>query len=133
MVLEELGDYLEAQGIGVVGETIFLSAIHDTATPETAIGLFEYAGRPPFYVHDQALPCLEAPSVQVLCRAPHYADARSLAEAVYQTLEAVRNTTLSGVHYVSITAHHPPFSLGPDANERAQVVINVSVLKEVSS
>jgi hypothetical protein len=128
-VLTELAAYLETEGHGVVGTSIFIGRMPEA--PNTAVALYEYTGLPGTYAHDEATPMVEYPNVQVNVRAADYATGRNLIEAIYTSMH-LSNTDLSGTRYLLVRPYQAPYYLRRDANERAEFGFNVRVSKYVS-
>ena len=70
MMLNDIGTYLQYQGIGTLGADLFLGLMPDQ--PDNCIALFEYAGSPPD-LHWNG----EYPGLQVRVRNKSYAAART--------------------------------------------------------
>ena len=77
-------------------------------------------------------PAWQRPSAQIVARAKNYVDARTLARAAYNSLNGVRNATVSGTLYQMIDAVQEPFDLGLDTKERARIAFNVRAKKNPS-
>lgn len=129
-VTSELSAYLEGQGIGTRGTDLFEGRIPDE--PIACVGIIEYGGFPPDYIHEQAMVAYERPTVQILVRAATYALGRAKAEAAYKAIGAILNTTLSGTRYLKATPLQSPFLLDRDANEAPRFVFNTELYKAVS-
>ena len=129
-LLDELGTYLQAQGIGTLGTDLFRSRLPDA--PNAAVGLVETGGQAPTFVMDANGVNVDHPSLQVLCRADAYPDARSKANDVITALVAISNDDLSGVRYLRCVPNQAPFSLGPDEDHRHLVACNFQVMKTFS-
>lgn len=123
-VLEEIGAYLEAQSIGVVGQDIFLGRMPDS--PASAIALVEYGGAPSDYIQEQAFASWEKPSVQVSVRNADPKLASDTAQLAYRAIDIIRNTTLSGTRYMMGRPIQRPFLLMRDANELTVMVFNAA-------
>lgn len=130
MLLGELSMYLQMEGHGTIVTTIFQSRLPDM--PTAAISLHETGGMAPEYHADSTEAATERPTVMIVVRDASYGTARSRAEAVLRSLEAVNGTTLSGVQYRRIVPLQSPYDRGPDAQNRAQVAMNILVEKDLS-
>ena len=135
MILDELGAYLEGQGLGVRAQDLYLGSLPES--PDEVIALQETGAGPSVYVHEQASPSLERPTLQVLSRSESYESARTKAQSAYRMLSRLVNsslpssTTLAGSRrYLKVTPLQTPFSIGPDQNNRHRIVFNIQVLKE---
>ena len=129
MVLDEVGAYLQAEGIGVLGQTLFLGSMPQdepgTGTQDAVLALIEIPSRPPMRHHDLTL--VELPRLQVQTRgAPYgYPAARQKAQDAWQALEAITNQVLSGVTFLRIEAQRSPCWLRTDDLSRTHVVFDV--------
>lgn len=128
--LNELGDYLQDEGLGTQGSDLFLFSRPDE--PDELTCLYQYAGGAPDYVQDSLNPSTENVMVQVVTRAkrPEVAEARCYA--VWLALAPVRNQIIGSTHYLSITPTSGPALMNRDSNERSLFYFNASVEKEVS-
>lgn len=120
MVLEELGVYLQAEGLGILGTTLFLGGLPVDApnitTQDAITALVETPGFPAEYVHDVADVGWEQPVIQILVRgAPYdYATARTWAQDIFLALGQIRNQALSGTYYFWVSPLQSVFKLRDD-------------------
>ena len=134
MLLDAVGAHLAANGIGVVGTSIFLSQIPDS--PDFAIGIFEYPGLPSTKAFGTTV-LIENARFQVMVRSSRpgvanaYVTARNKAEAIYVLLDGAGKLTLSGKAYYYIEALGPPSPLTEDENKRQLITCNYSANKQV--
>ncbi len=136
-LLDDLAAKLVADGIGVIGTSIFWSSgavIPSGAGPY--ISLNEVGGVQPTRIQNQRAVATQRPTVQVLVRSgavsgqSAWASARAKAWAVYQSLDGIFDTTLSGTRYLKIAAKQEPTDMGFDATgNRVQVVFNLEIEK----
>jgi hypothetical protein len=137
MLLDDLGTYLQAQGIGTVGTTLFKGGIPQDApavsVQDALVALIETPGLPPMHVHSVPGPDVEQPTVQVVSRGtPYaYAVARTKAEAAFVTLDSVHNQMLGSTFYLWILALQSPFLSHVDDLNRPHIVFNVRCAKAV--
>jgi hypothetical protein len=122
-MLSDIGNYLQAQGIGTLGTNIFLGMIPDE--PDNCIALFEYAGSPPD-LHWNG----EYPGLQVRVRNKSYAAARTKIGEVMEKLHGLHEQTLSGTRYLLIKARGSPEVLKRDNNNRVELFVNFEIIKE---
>ncbi len=134
-ILEEVALYLEtntALTLGATTGTLQFSIITD-AMADTVVVLYESAGGPTALAFSTgssgAARVYEQPSVQALSRSATYATARANAGVVYDALDGLSNTTMTGstgtnVTYLSVDAVQPPFPLGRDDQERHLISVN---------
>jgi len=129
MILDDVGEYLEDNGIGTLATDLFLGELPDD--PAAAVAVFEYAGGPP---NKQA--GTRTPGVQILCRASDYAAARIKIEAVYQLLGAIGDefqdtapggVTINGTTYLKFDEVQDPFPLQVDQSGRQILAQNYLV------
>ena len=122
-MLSDIGNYLQAQGIGTLGTNIFLGLIPDE--PDNCVALFEYAGSPPD-LHWSG----EYPGLQVRVRNKSYAAARTKIGEVMEKLHGLHEQTLSGTRYLLIKARGSPEVLKRDNNNRVELFVNFEIIKE---
>lgn len=133
MLLDELKAYLVAQGVGVFGTSLFLGSKAVIPSEDGPyISLIETGGSGPTRVHNQTTANTQRPTVQVVVRAKSYLVARTKSKQVYQALDGLYNTTLSGVLYHSVVARQEPTDIGLDAIERPMIVFNLDIEKAFS-
>lgn len=134
MLLDEIGSYLDTEGIGTRATDLFEGFMPDT--PDACVALIETGGQASEHVLSSAVgaPAWEAPSFQVICRAGRrdYSTVRTKANDVFKKLDGLVNTTLSSVRYFSIFAIQSPFSIARDEQERPLLVFNCAVKKDIS-
>jgi hypothetical protein len=124
VMLNEIGTYLQTQGIGTLGADIFLGLMPDQ--PDNCIALFEYAGSPPD-LHWNG----EYPGLQIRVRNTSYAAARSEIGKVIEKLHGLCEQTLSDTRYLLIKARGSPEVLKRDASNRVELFVNFEIIKEV--
>ena len=136
-LLDELGTYLQTQGIGTLGTDLFRAFLPDA--PAAAVALIETGGLAPQFILDTPGVHIDQPSLQVLSRGPvppavpnSYDTARAKIGDVIVALGAISNTDLSGVRYLRCVPSQAPFSLGPDDQGRRLVACNFQVMKTFS-
>lgn len=123
MLLDDIANYLQTQGIGTVGTDIFRGLMPDQ--PDNCIALFEYAGSPPD-LHWNG----EYPGLQVRVRNKSYSAGRAKIGAVVDVLHGLTEQVLGTTRYLLIRANQSPESLGRDNNGRNEWVVNFAVIKE---
>jgi len=139
-VLEEIANKLVADGVGVLGTSIFISSaavlptgdgpyITLTETGGVAPGGFRGEGG---RTQNQSGVSTQHPTVQVVTRAKSFPVARAKALAAYNSLDGTWNETLSGTFYLSITARQEPTDTGLDDAGRVRVTFNVDTDKAPS-
>ena len=89
-MLEEIGNFLQGQGIGIQGTDIFLGDVPQNA-PDAAVAIIETSGLAPIYIHGINGPGWNQPSFQIFTRALTYATARSKAEDIFKALAVLTN------------------------------------------
>lgn len=128
MLLDDIAGYLQTQGVGIVGNDLFNGYMPDQ--PDNLVALFEYAGSPMELTMGTGDPTLERPGLQVRVRNNLYPSAKAKIEAIVDVLHGLTETVISGKRYLLIRANQSPASMGLDANNRSEFVVNFSVLKE---
>lgn len=131
--LDDIAAKLVADGIGVIGTTLFTSS--KAVLPSGAgpyITLMETGGLAPLRVQNRNGAAILRPSVQVVVRATSYQVARAKAQDAYTSLDGVFNTTLNGTFYLKITARQEPTDTGLDEAGRPRVTFNLDAEKAAS-
>ncbi len=123
MMLNEIGTYLQTQGVGQLSKDMFLGLMPDQ--PDNCIALFEYAGSPPD-LHWNG----EYPGLQVRVRNKSYAAGREKIQRIYELLHGLHNQILSGTRYLLIKARGSPEVLKRDNNNRVELFVNFEIIKE---
>lgn len=127
-LLNGIADLLQFNGIGTVNTDIFKGFKPDQ--PDNLIALFEYAGSPMGLTMGKSDPVIERPGLQVWVRNYLYPDGRAKIDQVVDVLHGQANITLDGDRYLLIQANQSPESIGMDANNRSEFVVNFSIIKE---
>ncbi len=130
-MIEELGDYLQTQGVGTLAEDLFLGGLPDE--PDAAVAIQEYQGEAPAFAHGTSGVNIEQRRFQVIGRGLTSTAAGVLAQGANAVLIAVKNRILGGTYYVGIYPLQSPFPLGKDGNGRYRFVCNYRVEKAVSA
>lgn len=130
MILDELGAYLQTQGVGTLGTDLFTGTLPDV--PDNAVALYEYGGVSPVSTLGATNMKFERPRIQVLARATTYSAARSKIEMIFKLLHGLANTSLSSVRYLLVEAVQSPFFMERDANNRVKLICNFQIHKEPS-
>ena len=116
--------YLASNGLGTTGSTIFVNT--RPATPDNIISVFGYAGSPPERTHDTS--GNSRPGIQVWVRDTSAGTGRTRIESVFNMLDGITNTTLSGTFFLAVQANQSPIPMGDDENGRKQFVVNFSTI-----
>lgn len=122
MLLNEIGAYLVANGIGVLGTDLFKGPM--PATPNKCVSILDYGGAAPDTVLGAAGDTQENPRFQLLSRDTTLVGARAKAQEAFVALGKVKNMTLSGTRYLAIRPIQSPFFLMQDANNRIVYAVN---------
>jgi Bacteriophage minor capsid protein len=139
MVLDEVGAYLQAQGLGVLGTDLFLGKMPQDApnvvTQDAITALIEIPGFPMMFVHSTLGADWEQPVLQIITRgAPDdYAATRLWAEQITLALSQIRNQTLSGTFYLWCQPVQSVFALDPDDFGRPRMTCQVRLGKALSA
>lgn len=128
--LQEIGTYLQAQGVGTLGTNLFTGLMPDT--PDACVALLEYPGGAGIYTFGSGGTIIENPRIQVIARGTTYPGAQSSIHSVYTALDGLVEQVLSGTLYHLITAVQPPFGFPLDLNNRYVLACNFSIQKSVS-
>lgn len=116
-MVEEIGTFLAAAGVGTLGTDLFIDNMPDS--PDTCVAVIEsIVGLPPTRTLGSGLPVTEMPRFQVYARAASKTTAHAKAKAAWDALEVVADQTLSGTRYERIEALQSPFLLKRDDADR---------------
>jgi hypothetical protein len=136
-LLEDMGLYLQTEGLGTLATTLFLGGLPsdqpNVTTPDAISALVETPGFPPEYVHDTLGVSWERPMLQTLTRgAPYdYAAARAWAQDIYLALGRIRNQYLSGTYYFWVMPHMSVWKLSDDDYGRPLMTAQFRIGKAV--
>ena len=132
-ILASATGFQAGSAVGSTGVPIFLGQL-PAEQPDRAVALYESGGLPPMRTMGSTGTGVdhEQPSIQVLNRAPGYAQARADARTIYGVLSAVKNSTLTSVLYVDVIPVQTPFDLPQDSRDRQVFSCNYTVQKEES-
>jgi len=125
-VLEAVGDYLQAEGVGTLGTDLFLAVMPES--PDACVCVYETQGFAPQETMGAAAFAVDRPGLQVICRGGRgdYPAARDAAVSVRNLLAALLETTVSGVHILRVSADGGVLPMGEDQNGRPMVSANYS-------
>lgn len=125
-LVDDIATYLEGLGVGT---EIHRGGLWDS--PAEAMGVEDYPGLGPQYVHDAALPAFERPHFQVRTRGTpgDYDTPHDAAYAAWRAL-SVHDTVINGTKYISIEPLASPFKIGVDGNDRVLFVANFTTRRE---
>jgi hypothetical protein len=140
-MLDEIGAYLEAQGVG----TVKTSSNNPTSWPIYKGGVFPAnvdevvsigsgPSDPPIDVMGSTPGDIvaEEEALVIQARSESYETADAKAWAAWNVLHKLGNTSLSGTRYLLILARQMPFPIGRDDKQRWLIGFNCSVTKEKS-
>lgn len=129
-VLEDFGDYLEAQAVATQGTDLFIGEMPDS--PDACTALYLYSGAPA--VQAMGLTAgksvVDFPRLHVEGRATTLAAAEARVQAVYDKLHNLGPVTLNAREYKHVVALQRPFQLGVDQNERQIFAVNFEVCRD---
>lgn len=137
MFLDDVGAYLQTQGLGTLGTTLFLGGLPvdapNATTPDAITALVETPGFAAEYVHDVLGVSWERPMLQILTRgAPYdYVGAREWAQDIYLALGQIRNQVLSGTYYFWVMPHQTVWKLRDDDYARPVMTCQFRCAKSV--
>jgi len=139
MVLDDLGVFLQDNGFGVLGQSLFLGTIPMDApgngVQDAILALLEAPGLPPRMTHDLRGPSVEMARIQCRWRGnPHgYEAARGMAGEAFKLLASVVNQTINGVWYQQILPLGGPFGLPPDEWNRPFVLFEILAARDAQA
>ncbi len=133
--LEKLALYLQRQGIGTVGQDIFVNYIVDS--PDNAVFVIDTGGFPPDYKGDVVNPGRQLsvgvgaeagmlnPTVQIRVRNTDIQQAYMKAFQIFNLLHGKSFWNLGeDVHVLTCSAMQQPFWIGRDAKNRDEISCN---------
>lgn len=123
-ILESVGDYLQAQGHGTLGTSLFLAVMPET--PDAVVAVYESTGLSPMETMGAAAFVIDQPEIQVIVRAARgdYPGARDKADTIRRLLAAITETSISGIHIMRIRPDGAVLPMGEDENGRPMVSVN---------
>ena len=126
-ILDAVGSILQTAGVGTAGTDLFLSRRPET--PDVCVTVYESGTGYPIYTHGANGAALYSTNIQVTARAERedYPAARTKITAVITAMEAVRDSTISGITILRIEQFGRPIPMGYDGNDRPTVAMNFSV------
>ncbi len=127
MMLPDVAAYLQGRGVATVGTNMFLGSM--PPSPAVCVALREAGGAPAEWTHQGV--AWERPVIQVIVRHTSYSAGRALIEQAYQSLLALKNTTIGGIRYYNAEPMSPPSMLEFDENDRPILVVNVEIWKGI--
>jgi hypothetical protein len=136
-LLEDLGTYLQTEGLGTLGTDLFLGGLPvdapNVTTQDAVTALVESPGFPAQYVHTPLGVSVEQPVCQILVRgAPYdYGGARDHAQDIYLALGKISNQTLSGTFYFWCLPLQSVFKLRDDDYARPILTGQFRIAKSV--
>jgi len=129
-MLESLASRLQSASVAVPGVNLFIGILPET--PDTCVGLYEYAGAQPLEVFQNMGETLERPSIQVIVRATRndYPTARQLIEDVRDTLTDITDETIGGVRFLRVNPISSINAVGTDENDRPEFTLSLQAVVE---
>jgi hypothetical protein len=126
-ILDDVRAYIITLGAPWSSANVFAGEFPDA--PDSACCVFEYPGEVEHFLGGGSAP-IETARFQVVVRDAGYATARSNANALLTSLDAVKDVTWSSTRYDRIMAQDTPHPLPPDAHDRRKIAVNYAALKE---
>jgi hypothetical protein len=127
-ILDAVGTALQSAGIGTLGSSIFLS--RSPASPDAVVTVYETGAGYPLYTQGSTSgAALIVANIQVVARASRedYQAARTKIANVTAALEALSNSTISGILILRVEQVGTPSPLGLDDNDRPRVAMTYTV------
>jgi hypothetical protein len=123
-LLDALGARLVADGVGVLGTSIFLGYM--PPTPDVCVAVYEARGNGPQQTFGPSVVAVERPLIRIIARAARndYPAARTKAEAVRASLGDIRGETISGVNFQCVSPTSDLFPMRLDDKERALIALD---------
>ena len=131
-LLEDVGVYLQQQGLGTIAVTLFYGGHPDT--PDDELTLFEYSGPAPEFENSEEPFAWERPSLQLASRAVDPLTARNFVRNAWSVLIPLKNVWLiddqgKKTRYREINPLQSPYQVGRDDNRRFLWVANFQIVK----
>lgn len=131
-LLNEIGDYLSSQGVGTLGQNLFLGYLPDS--PNSAGAIYPTGGITAVHAFNPSPGQAKAqrPSVQIVWRSSSFSVAESKLRTVWSLMDGLPERTLGGTRYQSIEAISDPFLMNRDEQGRTIMACNFMIAKDVS-
>lgn len=127
-ILDVVGSALQTAGVGTLGSTIFLSRA--PASPDALVTIYETGAGYPLYTQGSTSgAALIVANIQVVARAARedYQAARTKITDATTALEALNDSTISGIRILRVEQVGTPTPLGLDDNDRPRVAMTYTV------
>lgn len=121
MIISDLAQYLEDQGVGTQGTDIFVGYLPDEVN--TGLCVIDTGGTP----QDPDLPH-RTKTFQVFIRGANYTDGQALVDSVRDTLHQLTNTTIGSFYFYYILALSDGGHIGQNDRGLDEFSINFSAL-----
>lgn len=120
-----VANYIEANSLGTKGQNLFIGFVPDAAG--VVVGLTEYDGNI-IETQGQAL-AVKQPSLQVMVSGEKfdYVNPKTRIEAIQTLLANLNDSTLSGIHFLSIRPNGTINALGQNDNQSFEFTANFEV------
>lgn len=118
-IVNDIADYLEDQGLGTVGTTIFVG--YEPDSPANCICIFDTGGVTPSI----DLPT-KRPTFQILIRSANYTTGKANLDSIRSLLHNKYNETIGDNYYFSINANAEGGHIGRDDLGNDEFSINFS-------
>lgn len=125
LVLEDLGELLQTEGYGTLGEDMFLGITRDE--PDSQLVIVATGG----YMLSSQLNDTK-PTFQILVRDVSYGVGYQKIFNIFKYFNDSNHKTSPSGRKMIIKPIQPPFSLGEDLNKRSMFVFNISVVTSLN-
>jgi len=123
-MLHDIALYLQEQGVGIVGKTIFEGYL--PPKPDRALALYETGGS-----ESELAAAIDRPTFMVMGRGKTWTEARNFAFQAYDKLNGLCEEILNGTRYLLIVATTGFLSVGTDESGRYLCSVNFRCIVEV--
>lgn len=123
---DDIADYLDTLGVGVVGTNIFTDQMPETGGV-TVMSISVSRGE-----ETDKLVNIEFPNLQIRTRALDAEEAKQFLYLATNALHGIGDITIGADRYLYIATTMPPQYMGLDGNNRFHYVANFRVVKEYS-
>jgi len=126
-ILDAIGSVLASASIGTQGTDLFLS--RSPESPDSCVTVYESGAGYSIYTQGTTGAALQVTNIQVIARGAleDYVGARTKITDVITAMEAIKETTASGIRLLRAEQLGRPIPLGYDGNDRPRISMNFTV------
>lgn len=117
-IIADIAEYLEDEGLGTVGDDIYIAYLPETGTNQ--MGIFDTGGTQP----DPYLKDITTPTFQVFIRATSYLNGKNLLDSVREALHTQSGLQTDNFYFYYILATSEGGNLGTNDTGQYEFSIN---------